>query len=237
MNDLVIMKNLQAVTTSLVVADVFEKRHDHILRDIDKLKKHLPNFGEMFEESQEPDSYDRLRRVIYMNRDGFTLLAMGFTGDKALQFKLKYIEAFNKMEQVIKEQALPQTPEEKLILTMQVIGRLDKRMTKVEKDVSDLKDNAEIDSDQRYELERTRKAKVMNVVGGANSNYYQEKKARKVFSKISKNFHDAFHVSRYEEVKKKDFSKAIDYIKNWHPPYDLQNEIKELNAQTRLPFD
>ena len=237
MNDLVIMKNKQAVTTSLEVADVFEKRHDHILRDIDKLKKDVPNFGEMFEESQEPDLYDRLRRVIYMNRDGFTLLAMGFTGDKALQFKLKYIEAFNKMEQVIKEQALPQTLEEKLILTMQVTGRLDKRMTKVEKDVSDLKDNAEIDSDQRYELERTRKAKVMNVVGGANSNYYQKKKARKVFSKLSKNFHDAFHVFRYEDVKKKDFSKAIDYIKNWYPPYDLQNEIKELNAQTRLPFD
>lgn len=38
-----------------------------------------------------------------MNRDGFTLLAMGFTGEKALQFKLDYIEAFNKMEQTIKK--------------------------------------------------------------------------------------------------------------------------------------
>jgi hypothetical protein len=56
MKDLVIMKNKQAVTTSLGVADVFEKRHDHILRDIDKLKKDVPNFGEMSEESQEPDS-------------------------------------------------------------------------------------------------------------------------------------------------------------------------------------
>src|SRR5699024_3485192 len=40
-------------------------------------------------------------RVIYMNRDGFTLLAMGFTGKKALTFKLKYIEAFNSMEKQI----------------------------------------------------------------------------------------------------------------------------------------
>ena len=163
MNDLVIMKNKQAVTTSLEVADVFEKRHDHILRDIDKLKKDVPNFGEMFEESQEPDSYDRLRRVIYMNRDGFTLLAMGFTGDKALQFKLKYIEAFNKMEQMLKEQALPQTPEEKLALTMQVTSRLDKRVTNVEEKVDYLTNTSELNETQRYQLLQARKSKVIQI--------------------------------------------------------------------------
>jgi Rha family phage regulatory protein len=42
--------------------------------------------------------------VYFMNRDGFTLLAMGFTGKKALGFKLKYIEAFNQMEETIKAQ-------------------------------------------------------------------------------------------------------------------------------------
>lgn len=104
MTNLVIMKNRQAVTSSLHVADNFEKRHDHILRDIDGVKKDVPNFGEMFFQTIEPDSYGRDRRVIYMNRDGFTLLAMGFTGKRALQFKLKYIEAFNKMEDHIKHQ-------------------------------------------------------------------------------------------------------------------------------------
>ena len=48
MNDLVIMKNKQAVTSSLQVAETFGKRHDHVLRDIDNLKKDVPNFGEMF---------------------------------------------------------------------------------------------------------------------------------------------------------------------------------------------
>lgn len=104
MTDLVIMKDRQAVTSSLNVAENFEKRHDHVLRDIDGVEKDVPNFGEMFFETNEPDSYGRDRRVIYMNRDGFTILAMGFTGKKALQFKLKYIEAFNQMEKHIKEQ-------------------------------------------------------------------------------------------------------------------------------------
>ncbi|MDT2635479.1 Rha family transcriptional regulator [Enterococcus dongliensis] len=104
MTDLVIMKNRQAVTSSLQVAESLDKKHQHVLRDIDVLEKDVSNFGQMFVEGNEPDSYGRNRRVIYMNRDGFTILAMGFTGKKALQFKLKYIEAFNKMEDHIKQQ-------------------------------------------------------------------------------------------------------------------------------------
>lgn len=111
MNDLVIMKNKQAVTSSLQVADTFGKRHDHVADSIDSLKKDVPNFGEMFIETNLPDSYGRNRRGYYMNRDGFTLLAMGFTGSKALQFKLQYIDAFNKMEQQVKFQVPSTLPE------------------------------------------------------------------------------------------------------------------------------
>ena len=45
--------------------------------------------------------------MYYMNRDGFSLLAMGFTGKKAIDFKLKFIEAFNKMEEHIKNENKP----------------------------------------------------------------------------------------------------------------------------------
>lgn len=111
MNYLVIMKNKQAVTSSLQVADTFGKRHDHVADSIDSLKKDVPNFGEMFIETNLPDSYGRNRRGYYMNRDGFTLLAMGFTGSKALQFKLQYIDAFNEMEDQVKFQVPSTLPE------------------------------------------------------------------------------------------------------------------------------
>jgi anti-repressor protein len=107
MNDLVILKNRQAVTTSITVAESFQKRHDHVLRDIQEAKKDIPNFGEMFREGVDPDSYGRPRKVFYMSRDGFTLLAMGFTGRKAIQFKLKYISAFNEMEAKLAEMDRP----------------------------------------------------------------------------------------------------------------------------------
>jgi len=78
----------EAVTNSLNISASFNKRHDHILRDIEDLKKDVPNFGEMFIETNIPDSYNRSRRAYFINRDGFALLAMGFTGKKAMQFKL-----------------------------------------------------------------------------------------------------------------------------------------------------
>lgn len=105
MNPLVIMKNQEAVTSSLNVAEGFEKQHAHVLRDVDDLKGAIQNWRDLFHEGTYVHPQNKQQyRVIYMNRDGFTLLAMGFTGKKALQFKLKYIEAFNQMEQHIKEE-------------------------------------------------------------------------------------------------------------------------------------
>lgn len=169
MDELVIMKSEQALTTSLKVAETFEKRHDHVIRDIDNIKKDVPNFGEMFQEATVKDSYGRDQRVYYMNRDGFTLLAMGYTGKKALEFKLKYIEAFNKMEKIIREQqALPQSPEEQLQLTMVVTNRLTKRMDAVEKRQDYFEKTSELNSTQRYQLWQARKARVIEAVGGGS---------------------------------------------------------------------
>lgn len=90
------------ITDSRNVADVFNKRHDHVLRDIENLKISLPNFGEAFFETSLPDESGRgkMYKAYYMTRDGFTLLAMGFTGREAMQWKLKYIEAFNNLEKL-----------------------------------------------------------------------------------------------------------------------------------------
>lgn len=60
----------------------------------------------MFFETTLPDKYGREQPAYLMNRDGFSLLAMGFTGKKALQFKLKFIDAFNKMEEQLKSLAI-----------------------------------------------------------------------------------------------------------------------------------
>jgi len=92
-------RNGKVVVSSRDIARVFEKRHDHVLRDIKNIITNdtdwgLPNFGEM----SYPDSYGRSQTEYVMTRDGFTLLVMGYTGEKAMQFKKAYIAAFNEME-------------------------------------------------------------------------------------------------------------------------------------------
>ena len=132
---------------------------------------------------------------------------------------------------------LPQTPEEQLQLTMKVTNRLVGRVDKVEKDIKYIKDTAEVDEQERYELLQARKARVMKACGGEDSNYYQEKKAKKVFAEFGRDFKKAFQIPRYDCLKKKLFDEAIDFTKNWYPSFVLQREIQNVNAQTRLPID
>lgn len=113
MTDLVFLQRRQALTTSLKVAEHFEKRHDHVVRDIENIIEQMasvsqnPNLGnaQMFQKTTyQAETGGRRYPMYLMNRDGFTLLAMGFTGAKALQFKLDYINAFNTMEQILLNQ-------------------------------------------------------------------------------------------------------------------------------------
>ena len=109
MNELVYLKNDEAVCDSLQVAEKFGKRHDRVLRAIENLLLGLPKIEEtpkMFWKSFYIEEQNGQRYPKYiMNRDGFSLLVMGFTGKDALEWKLQYIKAFNQMESFIKEKA------------------------------------------------------------------------------------------------------------------------------------
>jgi Rha family phage regulatory protein len=93
----------RVLADSRQVADVFGKRHDNVLRDIDGLlqsSKLRDAQKQWFREMSHPHPtvQDRAIRSFAMTRDGFTLLAFGFTGDEALGWKIKSIDAFNAME-------------------------------------------------------------------------------------------------------------------------------------------
>lgn len=103
MNALVEQTAFGVTTNSRTVAEVFEKEHKNVLASIDELIDRKPELrGLTFQPTSVavpmPNNATREVRAFEMNRDGFTLLAMGFTGVKALDWKLAYIEAFNRME-------------------------------------------------------------------------------------------------------------------------------------------
>lgn len=100
-------------TTSLDIARHFGRRHDNVMDTIRALIAQLPadhllNFQETVIQRANPSGGEPIDSPAYrITRDGFTLLAMGFTGKKALQFKLAYIDAFNRMEAELSKPTRP----------------------------------------------------------------------------------------------------------------------------------
>lgn len=92
-----------AVVTSLDVAETFDKEHYHVIEDIRTIQSKIstPEFSGLFYESDYKASNGKKNPMYYMSRDGFTLLAMGYTGEKAMAFKLAYIKQFNAMEKAL----------------------------------------------------------------------------------------------------------------------------------------
>lgn len=100
-------------TNSLIVAKVFDRDHYHLMRDIRNItksdvykKRNQSNFGLCYKINELANN----KRVPYyeMDRQGFEILAMGFTGEKALEWKFKYSDAFATMEELLKQQQSPQ---------------------------------------------------------------------------------------------------------------------------------
>lgn len=102
-------------TTSVNVADVFGKLHKNILQSIELLKPDLPTdfTGLNFQPSSYKDNTGRENPMYLLTRDAFTLLVMGFTGKKALRFKLAYIAEFNRMEALLADRGPQKTANQK----------------------------------------------------------------------------------------------------------------------------
>lgn len=133
----VTVQNGQAVTSSIKVAEIFGKKHKNVVRAIQKIIAEYPqNSGQLIFEPTEYKWTNNLGMVVkspmyLMNRDGFTLLAFSFTGKKAMQFKVAYINRFNEMEQQILQgngQHGQQSPADKLSLIVDALGSISRSL-------------------------------------------------------------------------------------------------------------
>lgn len=118
------------VCDSRDIAIHFGKQHKNVLRDIDKALEELGEFGRLnFEPSSYRNEQNKVQRAFSLTRDGFTILAMGFTGAEAMAWKVKYIDAFNLMEDELRRIATPT-----------ISADLSKRIDKIEGDLNALID-------------------------------------------------------------------------------------------------
>jgi len=230
MNQLVFKNNDQVVTSSRNVARDFSKRHDHVTRDIDEIIKGLPKNGDthqMFYETTYIHEQNKQEyREYLMNRDGFTLLAMGFTGRKATEFKLAYINAFNKMEKELKR------PNNTKLLLKTALDHEEKIET-IQSDVNMLKNTMRIDGAQEFQIRRKANSVVIEALGGKESQAYKQL-SRKAFSEFWRDFKNHFSLPRYGDLPKKQFEDGLRFIGLWQPSTSLKIDIQEYNNQQTI---
>lgn len=142
------VENGQPVVSSKKIADNFGKRHSHVVEAIENKIKSLTTENSEVEISKLfiPTTFNHNGndyKEYLLTRDGFTFIVMGFTGAKADSWKLKYIEAFNKIEQYIKEKQKPKCIEDVLIQSLQEMKDVKYQLETVKKESKETKEEVQ----------------------------------------------------------------------------------------------
>lgn len=195
-----VSKDGAVFANSLDIAKVFEKEHKNVLRIIDNMSERGKR---NFEPTSYIDSFNRSQKMYEMNRDGFSFLVMGFTGEKADNFKLDFIDGFNKLENEVKR---VQSQSTEIQLMKQMITTLEK----TESRVTTLEQTKRLEAWQEKALQDAKNFKVYEI---ANMLQTEDKATisklhRKIWSLLKKKY----YLPRYSELQSIKFEEAREYI-------------------------
>lgn len=215
MNQLVFVEQNQAVTNSIIIADVFGKRHDRVLQDIRELGCSEEFRVHNFVESSYVNSQNKEMPMYYMNKKAFTLLAMGYTGKEAMKFKEAYIEQFEKMEEALKQPRVL-TEREQLVAAMKLSIETSEEFAVMKEEVKSIKEKVyeriTLDHGQQVALHHQIKKRIEKLGEGT-----EKEDKQKLYSQIHSHLRRAFAAPSYRVVKEKDFQDAMDWVKAWRP--------------------
>ena len=250
MNDLVLVTNENgvAMTSSLKIAEVFGKEHRNVIQSIAKLITEIQpaeNSARYFLSSSYVDAKGENRKCYNLTRDGFSLLVMGFTGKKALEWKLKYIEAFNLMEQKIRERYSDISPQLQFLIDMERKQKqLEKKQEELESkiaDISEIRDNTikatfeygRISSELQKSISKTVKIRCIDICGTAQMYEAVHKSIENtIYSDIKKRF----EVSSYRELAYNQFADALLFIEMWQPNSKIEKLMYENTPKPNMTF-
>lgn len=214
MNQLVFVEKDQAITTSLIVAGVFEKDHKNVLKDIRELGCSEEFRRLNFEQSTYVNSQNKEMPMYHMNKKGFTLLAMGYTGKEAMKFKEAYIDQFEMMEQKLKEPKIL-NDRERLMASMRLSLEAAEEIAAVKEEVAEIKhtltEQLTLDHGQQVTLHHAIKKRVESIKGDYDIT------TNKLYNQIHSHLRRAFAAPKYIFVKRKDYEEALAWVKTWRP--------------------
>lgn len=214
MNELVFVENGQAVTDSLTVAEVFDKNHDKVMRDIRNLncsqEFNIANFVEI----EYVDSRGRNQKKYLIKRDGLAFLVFGYTGSKAAEYKERYIAAFNEMEAALKQPRVL-SDREQLIASMKLSLETSEELSVVKNDLELVKHQVSEELTLNHGQQQTLNHEIKKRVESIADDY--DLSNRKLYAQIHSHLRRAFAAPRYMFVKRKDYDEAISWVKSWRP--------------------
>ncbi|MBG0969153.1 Rha family transcriptional regulator [Bacillus sp. SRB3LM] len=236
---LVFENNGKVVTDSLMIAEMFEKTHDNVLKDIRKQIEYAgPEFSLVnFHESNYENGRGRKYLKYNLKEEAFTLVVMSYNTKEAVQMKIKFIEEFKRMKQHIQnQQKIPTDPMGVLKLTFQALEGHTQEIQEIKSDVKDLRENAPLYAIECDEVSKVVRKLGVLLLGGKESNAYRDVSLRKkVYSDIYSQLHREFGISSYKAIKRHHLDRAIQIInEEYSLPIILEEEITATNSQINM---
>ncbi|MED1539122.1 MULTISPECIES: Rha family transcriptional regulator [Bacillus] len=224
-SELVFENNGEVITDSLMIAEVFEKTHDNVLKDIRKQIEYageefsLVNFHESkyCNRGKEYPKYD-------LTEEAFTLVAMSYNTKEAVQMKIKFIQEFKRMKEYVQNKPKAMNAKESILANMKLTIELNEEVVDLKRDVEQIKK----DINERITLDYGQQRVLNNAVKKRVYKLWNENKVdkevynttRKVYSALWKNLKDAYQVNAYPNILQKDFDEAISFIEGWRPLFN-----------------
>lgn len=174
------------------------------------------------------DSIGREQSPVFINESGLYSLILSSKMPNARKFKRwvtsEVLPAIRKTGHYEMESYSPE---------MQAILMHDKKLVKMDERVTTLENTMTIDYAQQQALGEAVNYVVIDALGGKSSEAYR-KIGKKVFSECNRDLKRYFRVNARNNVQKKRFNEAIEYVQHWQPCTNTQIAIKECNSQMRF---
>ncbi|MBO0586150.1 Rha family transcriptional regulator [Sporosarcina sp. E16_8] len=207
----------KVVADSRDVAEMVEKRHDHLLADIRKYLEilHSRDYGseKFFVESTYFNNRNQIQPCYLLTRAGCDMVANKMSGEKGVLFTAAYVTRFEEMEQTLNAPKIL-SPAEQLKASMRLSLETSEELEQVKEDVSEIRSMVE----NRITLDHGEQRRLQKAVGARIYTVENDIEVRKrLFSELYREIKDRFAVTSYKDVKHQDLQSAIHYVDAWIP--------------------
>ncbi|MGE6627318.1 Rha family transcriptional regulator [Bacillus pumilus] len=224
---LVFVKENEVVTDSVTIAEMFDKQHKDVLRDV---RTQMEYAGGEFSQRNFALSNYEVRGKQYpkydLTEEAFTLIVFSYNTKEAVQTKIRFIQEFKRMKEYIQSQERPKamSDKESLLASMKLTIQLNEDVDGMKEDIKQLRD----DIDKKITLDYSQQQAMRNAVNKRVHKLWNEdmvdksiyENTRRLYSALWKNLKDAYRVNAYPNILQKDFEEAMSFIEGWRPIFN-----------------